>query len=162
MKRARLAGIAERLVAALPRTSLASGSLRVRRPAVGVLALLLLAPGAAGAADALDGSKALVCDLAEAAECDGVAACADVSAEQIDLPPVIHVDFAASKLVSASDETRTSPIVTVEKLDAVLVLQGHQNGRAWTMVIDRATGHLTATLADAEGAFVLAGACAPR
>jgi hypothetical protein len=44
-------------------------------------------------------------------------------------------------------------------LDAVLVLQGCQNGRGWTMVIDRETGHLSTALADALGAFVLTGAC---
>jgi hypothetical protein len=61
--------------------------------------------------------------------------------------------------LTAQEPPRTSPIKAVEALDAVLVLQGHQNGRGWTMVIERATGHLSATLADAEGAFVLAGAC---
>ena len=109
-------------------------------------------------AEGLDGSKPLVCDLVKAAQCDGVAKCTEVAVEQIDLPAVVHVDFAGSKL-TAPDDPRTSPIKAVEALDAVLVLQGHQNGRGWTMVIARATGHLSATLADAEGAFVLAGAC---
>ena len=109
-------------------------------------------------AEGLDRSKPLVCDLVEAAQCDGVAKCTEVTVEQIDLPAVFHVDFAGSKL-AAPDDPRTSPIKAVEALDAVLVLQGHQNGRGWTMVIARATGHLSATLADAEGAFVLAGAC---
>jgi hypothetical protein len=109
-------------------------------------------------AEGLDGSKPLVCDLVEAAQCDGVAKCKEVAVEQIELPAVVHVDFAGSRL-TAPDEPRTSPIKAVEALDAVLVLQGHQNGRGWTMVIERATGHLSATLADAEGAFVLAGAC---
>jgi hypothetical protein len=99
-----------------------------------------------------------VCDLVEAAQCDGVASCTDVTVEQIGLPPVWHVDFAANQIASA-DAQRTSPIAAVEALDAVLVLQGRQNGRGWTMVIERATGHLSAALAGAEGAFVLAGAC---
>jgi hypothetical protein len=126
------------------------------------LALLLSAGvlvfSANARAEGIDGSKPLVCDLAEAAECDGVAKCTEVTVEQIDLPPVVHVDFAGSRLASPDDQ-RTTPIVAVEALDAVLVLQGHQNGRGWTMVIERATGHLSLTLADSEGAFVLAGAC---
>ena len=40
-----------------------------------------------------------------------------------------------------------------------IVVQGHQNGRGWTMVIDRETGHLSATLTETPGAFILAGAC---
>ena len=106
----------------------------------------------------LDGSEPLVCDLVEAAECDGVAKCTDVTVEEIGLPPVWHVDFAASQVASA-DAQRTSPIAAVEVLDAVLVLQGHQAGHGWTMVIERATGHLSATITGVEGAYVLAGAC---
>jgi hypothetical protein len=118
--------------------------------------ILLLSPNA-GAGD-LDGAKALACDLAEVAECDGVAQCTDVTAEQIDLPRVVHVDFAGRRLASP-DGQRTSPITAFEALETTLVLQGHQNGRGWTMVIERATGRLSATLADVEGAFVLAGSC---
>lgn len=121
-------------------------------------ALLLPASAAAGG---IDGSVPLVCDLSGAEQCDGVAECIDVTLPQIDLPAVVHLDFAAKRLTSV-DEQRTSPISAVEKLDSVLVVQGHQNGRGWTMVIDRATGHLSASLVDIEGAFVLAGACTAR
>jgi hypothetical protein len=44
----------------------------------------------------------------------------------------------------------------------VLLIQGNRNGRGWTMVIDRVTGHLSAAVANADGAFVLAGACTAR
>jgi hypothetical protein len=70
----------------------------------------------------------------------------------------VKVDFVQGQLVS-EDGSRTSPIVARETLESVLLLQGNQNGRGWTMVIERASGHLSATLADAEGAFVIAGAC---
>jgi len=122
-----------------------------------IIALVALAP-AAVRAEALDASKPLVCSIAEAAECDGVAACSDVTLEQIDLPALWRVDFAARQLAS-EDGRRTSPIAALETLDAVLVLQGHQNGRGWTLVVERATGHLSGSAADAEGAFVLAGSC---
>ena len=123
-----------------------------------ILAAVPLCFSGAAWAEGLDGATPLICDLAKAAQCDGVAVCSDVTPGQIDLPDVFHVDFASRRLVSA-DEQRTSPITAVEKLDAVLVLQGQQNGRGWTMVIDRATGHLSASLSDLEGSFVLAGAC---
>ena len=132
--------------------------MRTRPP---LLALCALFAAVAARAGSVDGSKPLVCDLVEAAQCDGVAACTDVTLEQIDLAGPIHVDFAASRLHS-TDEQRTSPIASVEKEDDVILLQGSQNGRGWTMVIDRATGHLSATLADAEGAIVIAGACTAK
>lgn len=68
------------------------------------------------------------------------------------------VDFSAGR-ITAEDGQRTSPIDGAATLDAVVVLNGHQEGRSWMMVIDRATGHLSATITDAEGAFVIAGAC---
>ena len=125
-----------------------------------IVPLAVLAP-ALLRAEALDGSKPLVCEIVEAAECDGVAACTDVTLDQIDLPSLWRIDFAAKQLASA-DGARSSPIAALETLDGALVLQGHQNGRGWTLVVDRATGHLSASAADAEGAFVLAGSCSAK
>lgn len=48
----------------------------------------------------------------------------------------------------------------VEVGEAVLVVQGSQNGRGWSLVIDRTTGRMAASVADAEGGFVVAGSCA--
>jgi hypothetical protein len=121
------------------------------------MALIALLSGAARA-EGLDASKPLLCEVSEAAECDGVASCTDVTLEQIDLPPLWRVDFAGKQLVS-QDGQRSSPIGMLETQDAVLLLQGHQNGRGWTLAIERATGHLSASAADAEGAFALAGSC---
>ncbi len=112
-------------------------------------------------AEGIDGETPLVCDLIEASLCDGVASCGGVEFAEIDLPPVYTVDFTARRLAS-EDGQRTSPIASQQLLDASLVLQGTQNGRGWTMVIERATGHLSATIADLEGALVIAGACTAR
>ena len=133
----------------------------MKRSSLACLGLGVLLSSVGARAAGVDGSAPLACDLTQAADCDGDATCSGASVEQIGLPSVIVVDFAGSRLASAGDE-RTSPIAAVEKLDDVLVLQGQQNGRGWTMVIDRATGHLSATLADVDGAFVLAGACTAK
>jgi len=116
-----------------------------------------VAAGSARAED-LDASKPLVCSIAKAAECDGVAACSEVTLEQIDLPPLWRVDFAAKQLASA-DGQRTSPIAVLETLETALLLQGNQNGRGWTLVVERSTGHLSVSTTDAEGVYVLAGSC---
>jgi hypothetical protein len=126
-----------------------------------VSTLALLCFGSGARSDGLGAGKPLSCALAEASECDGVAQCRDVAVAELDLPEVVNVDFAAKQLAS-TDGQRTSPIHAVEALEAVLVLQGHQNGRGWTMAIERATGHLSATITTAEGVFVLAGACTAK
>jgi hypothetical protein len=122
---------------------------------------MLLAFSASSRAEGIDGTKPLVCDLSRAVLCDGIAQCERASMDQISLPPVVNVDFESGRLVS-EDGTRTSPILTSVVLDAAVLLQGHQNGRGWTMVIERATGHLSATLADIEDAIVIVGACTTR
>jgi hypothetical protein len=126
------------------------------RALLSLLTLSLLAPPAW--AESLDVTKPLRCTFPEAAECDEMAECSDVTLEQIELPGAWRIDFAAKQLVSM-DGQRTSPIHAVETLDTVVVLQGHQNGRGWTIVLERATGHLSATIADVEGIFVLVGGC---
>ena len=122
---------------------------------------LLLLLACAARAQEIDATKPLRCALAQAAECDEAAECSDVTLEQIELPGEFRVDFAGKQLVSG-DGQRTSPVQAVEALEAVVVLQGHQNGRGWTMVLERATGRLSATIATLEGAFVLAGGCIPE
>lgn len=118
---------------------------------------VLLAAGT-GSAENLDTTQALTCTLNGSSQCDAAAACIPVTLEQIDLSGTLLVDFANNRLTSEAND-RTSPIDDVDVLDAVLVLQGHQAGRGWTIVIDRATGHLSAALAESAGAFVIAGEC---
>jgi hypothetical protein len=122
-------------------------------------AAALLAANAS--AEGLDASQPLECDLVNAAQCDGAAKCRPVTFEQIDLPPVVVVDFAGKQILT-EDGQRRSPIASVETREAELLLQGHQDGRGWTLVIERATGALSAALADAEGGHLVTGACIAR
>jgi hypothetical protein len=124
-----------------------------------MLAVALLAVAAGAHAEGSEGAQPLVCDFVKAAECDGVAVCSNVTPEEIDLASIIRIDFAARKITEPGGDLH-SPIATIEDLGAVVILQGQENNRGWTLVIDRASGHLSATIADASGAFVLAGACA--
>ena len=112
-------------------------------------------------AGAIDAKTQLVCDLVEAAQCDGVAECIDVTPAQIGLPSTFHVDFGTAQ-IGSEDGQSTNLIRSVEELETAVLLQGHANGRGWTLVIHRSTGHLSATVNDVEGAFVLAGACTTR
>jgi hypothetical protein len=118
-----------------------------------------LLAGSATAAAPIDGKHDLMCQPQHVAQCDQTAVCATVALQDVELPPQLRVSFEQKKL-SAPESERTSPIHSVEIDPAVLVVQGSQNGRGWSMVIDRATGSLSGTIADAEGAFIVAGTCA--
>ena len=128
---------------------------RVALLAVAVSLGIVSSPAWAGS---FDGNQGLVCTFESVAECDTDALCATVSAADIDLPDSISVDFKASRLRSP-DGQRTSPIGSIEVSEATLIAQGNQNGRGWSMAIDRETGRMTATIAETAGAMVLSGSC---
>lgn len=49
----------------------------------------------------------------------------------------------------------------MEKSDTQLLLQGVEIGHAFALALNRESGRMTATLSDANGAFVLFGSCTP-
>ena len=46
--------------------------------------------------------------------------------------------------------------------EGMLILQGAQNGRGWTINITEASGEAVITVSDPLSGFVLFGACTPR
>jgi len=54
---------------------------------------------------------------------------------------------------------RTTKIQNVEKLENQTVLQGIQNGRGWSIVIDAVSGDMSAAIAGDDISFVLFGVC---
>jgi hypothetical protein len=113
--------------------------------------------GVASAAD-FDGKQTLVCAFESVAECDLDSLCETIQTGDIDLPDSIQVDFKGRRLRS-HDGSRSSPIHSTDVTDAVLIAQGSQNGRGWSMSVDRENGHMTGTIVETAGAIVLAGKC---
>lgn len=130
---------------------------RVRTFALASALSVFTSVGVASAAD-FDGTQPLDCTFESVAECDVDALCETIQIGEIDLPDSIRVDFKGRRLRSP-DGQRTSPIHSTDVSDAVLVAQGSQNGRGWSMTIDRANGHMTGTIAETAGAIVLSGKC---
>ena len=54
---------------------------------------------------------------------------------------------------------RTTKIRNLERLDNSLILQGIQNGRAWSMIINVTTGKVTLSASDEQAGFAIFGAC---
>jgi hypothetical protein len=123
-----------------------------------VLAATAFVPLAAAGAEPLGVARPLRCVPTEVAQCDLAAQCDRMELADAEIPPLFRVDFAGRQVASA-DGSRTSPIHAVEVADGVLVVQGSQNGRGWSLVVERASGRMSASIAESEGAFVLAGSC---
>ena len=127
-----------------------------------VLVLLMAAP-AVLAAD-FDGSRPLLMAVIDIIECHPGGACETVTPQEARLPRFIEIDFdkkEISEVGDAQDERRTA-IQNLTQGDGVLILQGAQNGRGWSLTITEANGDAVATVADPVSGFVIFGACTPR
>jgi hypothetical protein len=124
-----------------------------------VLAGILTVP-ALGMAAELDASKPLICAVTEVLECTEAEGCERRSTEEIAAPEFLRIDAKKKTLTAETDEEpRTSPIERSEDENGVLVLQGGDDGRGWTMAITIASGEFSGTVAGQEIVFVVFGNC---
>jgi hypothetical protein len=110
-----------------------------------------------------DGSVPLICAVIEAIECDVGVECQRGTAESIDFPQFVKIDFQEKTLstLDEGDRRRTTPIKTLERMNGSLIMQGVEESRAWNLLIAQATGKMSATVADNQVGFVIFGACTP-
>jgi hypothetical protein len=122
---------------------------------------LALYPALAEAA--YDGSVPLLCAVIEVFDCQADGDCQRGTAESVNLPQFVKVDFAEKTLSTPEQGERKSitPITHAERVDGNMVLQGVEGGRAWSMVIAKETGKISATVSDHQVGFVVFGACMP-
>jgi hypothetical protein len=114
-------------------------------------------------ADVFDGSKDLVCATLQISECDFDSGCEKKTYLQADFPAFLNVEFGSKRIVAlvGGEKGRTTAIEGVGSKDGKTILQGAENGRAWSMVINQASGDMTATIADIGATFSIFGACTP-
>ncbi len=114
-------------------------------------------------ADDLTGSRSFLCAASAAAKCTHDGECVVDEPWIFNVPDFVKVDLKA-KLISSTDtsqEARETAIRNIERADGLIVLQGMQNRRAWSWVIDEYTGEGVMTFADEDRAVALFGACTP-
>jgi len=120
-----------------------------------------LAPGTVGATE-LDGKSNIICAATDVVACAAGPGCVEGSARSFELPEFMLVDVKA-KIVHARTQGDprkvASPIRVAEKTNTQLVLQGLENGRAWSMTIDQNSGRMTTTVSGEAVSFMIFGAC---
>ncbi len=127
------------------------------------MVLTLLIASTAVPADDLTGAKVFLCTTATASQCSADGECTGGPAWNLNIPQFIEVDLAKKTLstTKASGENRTTPIKNLEREDGLIILQGAENGRAFSWVIIEETGMATVSVAiDGQG-IVVFGACTP-
>lgn len=116
------------------------------------------------AAGNVDGSKSLICAVIEIHECKSNNDCEEVTIEEINFAQFLMIDFKKNIIsgTRADGEKLTTPIKSQVSMNGMLILQGVENGKGWTMSISEKTGNAVLTVSgDAEG-FVAFGACIPK
>jgi len=128
---------------------------------IGLTAVLLVS-GAATAED-ITGADKILCAGIQATYCDTSGACEVGMPWQWNMPEFVEIDFAA-KIVSttaAAERPRQTPIRTLERGNGEIYLQGVENARAFSFVIDEATGVASIAIAADGMTISVFGACTP-
>jgi hypothetical protein len=113
-------------------------------------------------ADVLGDAERLLCASSRVARCDA-SDCELGSPQKWNIPSFVTVDLAKKTLstTAASTAQRHSPIAYISRDQDSIFLQGTENGRSFSIVIDKATGH--ASIAIAADGFTVSvfGECTP-
>ena len=112
-------------------------------------------------AEDLSGVEEFVCSVSHVSLCAETGECFDVQPWEIDMPQFVVVDMKRKMIATtrASDQRRSTAIANSRRDSAVIYLQGTEAGRAFSIVIDEATGLLTAAVARDGFSISVFGAC---
>ena len=126
--------------------------------------LLCLGVATSASAGDFDGSKPLLCAPGDARQCTVDAGCEHVSVDAINIPRFITVDAKKKTLtgIDADGENESTKIKSVELNGGKTILQGSENNRGWSIVINPETGRMAASVLDEQTGFIVFGACTVR
>ena len=113
-------------------------------------------------ASSLDGSKNIVCAVADVVGCTETGQCVEGTARSFELPAFVIVD-AEKKAIRAAYESGlkdvSSPVKNMQRSADHLILQGVENGRGWGISINTKSGRMSASGVGDAVNFLVFGAC---
>lgn len=102
----------------------------------------------------------LLCAPGEEIQCENNGECTRGTIQGARLPRFIRVDFATQQLSGVVEGGKVvTAIKNRQQLDGILILQGAENGRGWSMTINEKSSEMTLTVAGDQVGFVVFGAC---
>lgn len=113
--------------------------------------------------DDISGADKVLCASATVVICVDSGDCESMSPAELNVPQFINVDLKKRRLHSteASGQNRTTKINKVTRDEGFIYLQGIEDGRAFSFVINEATGMITAAVARRDISVTVFGACTP-
>jgi hypothetical protein len=120
----------------------------------------LLASGVA-LADNLEGADRLLCAPEQIMICVEEADCYPAHGSELGVPDFVIVDLKNKKMqtTKASEQERTTAFSTMSRSGGRIFLQGVENGRAFSFLINEATGSLTVAVSRDGVAVAAFGTC---
>jgi hypothetical protein len=134
----------------------------MRRPGLASMIMAALLGSALPATAAgLDGTEPVTCATSVTFDCAPYGDCIKDSPEAINLPRLIRLDLPAKKAFTkwASGEERTADIASQKIEEGRLILQGIQNGNAWSLTVSQESGVMSLAIAGDGTAVVAFGVC---
>lgn len=114
-------------------------------------------------ADSVREADQILCTVLDTHVCVEANGCADVLAEDLNVPRFIHVDAKSGLLstTAASGENRETTVNSMDRRDGHIAMQGVESRRAFSLFIEESTG-LASFAAASEGISVsVFGVCTP-
>ncbi len=127
-----------------------------------VLTCIFIAPLSVAAGD-FDGSKPLICAITETVECGAEGDCQQGEAQSINLPQILNINFKKEEISGTREdgEVVTTRIEKITSVEGMIILQGVENGKGWSMAITKKVGKVTRTASGDQAGFIAFGVCIP-
>jgi hypothetical protein len=120
-----------------------------------------IATAAMAQAENLNGIDKMICAASQVQICIEDDTCYSATPEDLGIPDfvVIDTDKQTISTTKASGLNRSTAFSAVSKIDGLFYLQGIEGGRAFSFVIDEATGRMTASVARDGFSVSVFGVC---
>ena len=112
-------------------------------------------------ADDISDSEEILCSTSKIVICFETGECIDALPWEFNIPQFVVIDTEEKTLstTKASQETRSTPIRSIQRDAGLLMLQGIEDGRVFGFVIDEDSGVLTVSVARDGISVSVFGAC---
>ena len=128
---------------------------------VRIAALVALTTSVAAHADDVTGKDRILCSSSKVMLCVEDGLCFEISVLDADAPQFLIIDTKKKTVATteASGDKRESPVANMSRVDGRIFLQGVENNRAYSILIEEKFGRFSAAIAR-DGITVSAfGAC---